>query len=68
MCDSFNLTQLVEGATHPNVKCPDKSSLLDLILTNAPHKFSDVDIFANDLGDLCVIATVRQAKFPKMKP
>lgn len=30
MCDSFNLTQIVNGSTRPNLKCPEKSSLLDL--------------------------------------
>ena len=67
VCDSFNLTQLINGATRPNVKCPEKSSLLDLILTNAPHKFSDIGIFANDLSDHCAVAAVRQAKLPKIK-
>ncbi len=66
-CDSFNLTQLISGPTRPNLKCPEKSSLLDLFLTNAPHKYSDIGIFANDLSDHCVIATVRQAKLPKAR-
>ncbi len=68
LCDSYNLTQLVNGSTRPNDKFPDKSSLLDLFLTNSPHKYSDVGIFANDVSDHCVIATVRRAKLPKSKP
>lgn len=35
-CD--DLTQVIESPTHPNLKCPDKISLIDLFLTNAPHK------------------------------
>lgn len=42
--------------------------MLDLILTNAPHKFTDIGIFANDVSDHCIIATVRNAKLPKSKP
>lgn len=35
-CDSLNLFQIVDSPTRPNIKCPEKSSLIDLILTNAP--------------------------------
>lgn len=68
VCDSFNLTQLIDSPTRPNLKCPEKSSLLDLFLTNAPHKFSDIGVFANDLSDHCIIAAVRNAKIPKQRP
>lgn len=67
-CDSFNLTQLIDSPTRPNLKSPEKSSLLDLFLTNSPHKYSEIGVFANDLSDHCVIATVRQAKLPKTRP
>ena len=43
MSDYFKLTQTVNGSTRPNLKCPEKSSLLDL-LTNSPHLYSDVGI------------------------
>ena len=66
-CDSFNLTQLIDSPTRPNIKCPEKSSLIDLFLTNTPHKYSDVGIFANDMSDHCAIAVVRQAKLPKSR-
>lgn len=32
-CDSLNLFQIVDSPTRPNLKCPEKSSLIDLILT-----------------------------------
>ena len=67
-CVSLNLTQLIESPTHPNLKCPDKSSLIDLFLTNVPHKYSMSGVFANDISDHCVIAAVRNAKIPKSKP
>ena len=50
------------------MKCPEKSSLIDLILTNVPHKYSAASVFANDISDHCVIATVRNTKVPKTKP
>ncbi len=66
-CDSFSLTQLTDSTTRPNLKCPEKSFLLDLFLTNA-HKYSDTGIFATDMSDHCVTATVRQAKLTKSRP
>uniref|UniRef100_A0A3B3BNA3 Reverse transcriptase domain-containing protein n=1 Tax=Oryzias melastigma TaxID=30732 RepID=A0A3B3BNA3_ORYME len=68
VCDSLNLTQLIDSPTHPNIKNPSKSSLIDLILTDAPHKFTAIGIFANDLSDHCAVATVRNIKLPKTKP
>jgi len=35
-CDSFNLFQIVNSYTRPN----QKYSIIYLILTNAPHKYS----------------------------
>lgn len=66
-CDSVNLTQLVKSPTRPNMKCIEKSTLLDLILTNAPHKFSAVGVFCNDLSDHCVVGAIRNTKVPKLE-
>jgi len=44
--------------TRPNSKHPEKSTLIDLLLTNAPHKFSEIGVFANDISDHCTIAAV----------
>lgn len=67
-CDSLNLFQIVESPTRPNLKCPDKSSLIDLILTNVPHKYTVASVFVNDISDHCVVATIRNTKIPKAKP
>ena len=66
--DSLNLFQIVDSPTGPNIKNPEKSSLMDVILTNVPHKYSTASIFAHDISDHCVIATVRNTKIPKTKP
>ncbi len=35
-CDTLNLFQLVESPTRPNLKDSKKSTLIDLIFSNAP--------------------------------
>uniref|UniRef100_A0A3B3DM95 Reverse transcriptase domain-containing protein n=2 Tax=Oryzias melastigma TaxID=30732 RepID=A0A3B3DM95_ORYME len=67
-CDSVNLSQLVNLPTRPNIKNPQKSTLIDLILTNVPHKYSSLGVFCNDLSDHCVVAVCRNTKIPKFKP
>ena len=64
-CNSMNLTQLIYSPTRQNLKCPDKSTLIDLILTNVPHIYSAVGVFCNDLSDHCA---VRNTKVPKTNP
>jgi len=64
LCDSINFTQLVNSLTRPNLKSPEKSTLIDLILTNVPHKFSSLGVFCNDLSDHCVVAAIRNTKMP----
>lgn len=46
----------------------DKSTLLDIILTNAPHKYTAVRVSCNDVSDHCTIACVRSCKLLKAKP
>lgn len=67
-CDSLNLFQIVDSPTRLNFKNLEKSSPIDVILTNFPHKYSTAFIFANDISDHCVVATVRKTKIPKIKP
>lgn len=62
------MAQLIDSPTRPNIKCPSRSSLLDLFLTNNPHKYTSTGVFANDLSDHCAIGIVRNAKLPKPKP
>ncbi len=67
-CDTFHLTQLIDSPTRLNTKCSEKSTLLDLFLTNSPHKYINIGVFANDVSDHCVIAAVRNTKRPKSRP
>lgn len=66
-CDSVNLTQLINSPTRPNLKCPARSTLIDLILTNAPHKYSAIGVLCNDLSDHCLVVAIRNTKIPKLK-
>ncbi len=68
ICDTYNLFQLVDKPTRPNSTFPEKSTLLDLVLTNAPHKYSLASVLANDIRDHCVVAVVRDIKMFKQKP
>ncbi len=60
--------QLSNAQTRLNPKVQHKSTLLDLIITNAAHTFTSTGIFCNDISDHCVIACVRDTKIPKLKP
>jgi hypothetical protein len=40
LCNTYNLTQIVNSVTRLNIKYPLKSSLIDVILTNTPHRFN----------------------------
>ena len=64
-CDSLNLTQIIHSPTRLNPARPDGDTLIDIILTNAAHKYVSVGVFANDLSDHCAIACVRNTKLPK---
>lgn len=68
ICDALNLSQLNNNPTRLNLKHMDKSTLLDIILTNSRQKYSSVGIFSNDVSDHCTIACVRNCKLPKCKP
>lgn len=38
----------------PNsLNCPEKSSFINFILTNVPHKYSTASTFVNDISDHC---------------
>lgn len=68
ICDALHLTQLIQSPTRLNIKCMDKSTLLDVILTNAPHKYSATGVFCNDVSDHCMVACVRNTKMIKTRP
>lgn len=61
-CDSVNLTQIINAPTRPNVKTPNKSTLIDLILVNKPEKCPYIGIFPNDVSDHYAVAMIRNCK------
>lgn len=65
LCDSLNLAQLINVPTRRNLTSENKSTLLDLFLTNACHKYSSVGMFCNDVSDHFAIACVSNTKIPK---
>lgn len=62
------VVQLISLPTRLNQKDLDKSTLLDLILTNSLHRLSAVGTFCNDVSDHCAVVCVRNCKIPKSKP
>lgn len=67
VCDSLNLKPLINCATRINPLQPGKDILIDVILTNAAHKYVAVGVFSNDMSDHCAIACVRSTKLPKLE-
>lgn len=65
LCDSLNLVQLIHAPTRQNLKSENKSTLLELIITNAFHKYSSIGIFCNDVSDHCTIPVLEIQKFPR---
>lgn len=68
ICTELNLTQLITKPTRPNFKNPVKSTLLDIILTNTPHKYTASGVFANDISDHCPIACIRDTRLKHSDP
>lgn len=64
----MNLSQLIMEPTRVNLKDPSRSTLIDLILTNNPHKYPHSGVFAMDLSDHSPIVCVRNTKLIKTKP
>ena len=63
-CDTLNLVQIISCPTRHN-PATGGDTLIDIILTNAVHKYVAVGVFANDLSDHCAISCVRSTKLPK---
>jgi hypothetical protein len=62
ICLDLNLTQIITKPTRVKVKNLDRSSLLDFIHTNNPHKYNSVGVFASDLRYHCPIACIRNSR------
>jgi D-alanyl-D-alanine dipeptidase len=56
--DSVNLSQIITNPTRYDSKHPEKSTLLDVILTNIPDR-NQSGVLCNDLSDHCFPACVR---------
>ena len=54
----LSIFQIITNTTRYDSKHPDKSTLLDVILTNNPDRYQS-GVFCNDLSDHCFTACVR---------
>ena len=61
---STNLTQLITVPTRPNTDDISKSTLIDLILTNKPSKYTS-GVFELGVSDHCPIVCVRDVRVKK---
>lgn len=65
--DALNLTQMINEPTRYNLKSANKSTLIDIALTNMPSKYTPA-VFSQDLSDHCLIACVRNGFAVKRPP
>lgn len=56
--ESLNLLQIISTPTRHDTKQPEKTTLIDVILTNTPHIYR-TGVFCNDLSDHCFTACIR---------
>jgi hypothetical protein len=62
--DALNLTQIIKESTRYNPKSVTMGTLIDIILTNLPSKYTFA-VFNQDLKDHCLIACVRNGSAVK---
>ncbi|XP_055790900.1 uncharacterized protein LOC129862869 [Salvelinus fontinalis] len=62
--DALNLTQIIKEPTRYSSKFVNKGTLIDIILTNLPCKYTSA-VFNQDLSDHCFIACVRNGSAVK---
>ena len=70
-CNQFDplaLHQLITDTTRPNLKVPEKSTLIDLILTNKPEKMAASGVFSLGISDHCPIACIWSTRMESTKP
>ena len=68
ICNSLNLTQLINEFTRPNKKDISRSTLIDLILCNREDKITAAGVFEQGISDHCPIACVRSTKLKRTQP
>lgn len=67
LCSLNKLPDLRSNYAKSNLKNPEKSTLLDIIVTNTPQKFTANGIFANEFSDHWPVAYIRDVKIPKSR-
>jgi hypothetical protein len=55
---ALKLTQIIIEPTRYNPKYVNTGTLIDIILTNSPYKYTSA-VFNQDLSDHCLIACIR---------
>ena len=65
--DALNLTQIINESTRNNPKSINTGTLIDIILTNLPSKYTSA-VFNQDLSDHCLIACIRNGSAVKRPP
>ena len=64
---ALNLTQIIKEPTRYNHKSVNTGTLLDIIPTNLPSKYTSA-VFKQDLSDHCLNACVRNGSAVKRPP
>ena len=64
---ALNLTQIIKEPTRYNPKSVNVSTLIEIILTNMPSKYTSA-VFNQDLSGHCLIACVRNGSAVKRLP
>ena len=65
--DALNLTQIINEPTRYNPKSVNTGTLIDIILTNSPSKYTSA-VFNQVLSDHCLIACIRNGSAVKRPP
>ena len=65
--DAISLTQIINEPTSYNLKSVNTGTLIDIILTNLPSKYTSA-VFNQDLNDHCLIACVCNGSAVKRPP
>ena len=65
--DALNLTQIINEPTRYNSKSVNTCTLIDVILTNSPSKYTSA-VFNQDFSDHCLIACIRNGSAVKRPP
>uniref|UniRef100_A0A674B6E2 Delta-like protein n=1 Tax=Salmo trutta TaxID=8032 RepID=A0A674B6E2_SALTR len=65
--DALNFTQIIKETTRYNPKSVNMCTLIDIILTNLPSKYT-ATVFNQDLSDHCLIACIRYGSAVKRPP